>query len=138
MKREIKFRVWSCFQKHYLTDHGSVFLRDAGDVYNSNYIEESNLSTTVQMYTGIKDRNGKEIYEGDIVKFEGVTQSGREIIKVVVWDNEGARFMYDYSVDGCCGTPMMYISAPVEIIGNIFENRTLLASLADAQLFNNR
>lgn len=124
MKREIKFRGW--FQgingQEYWA-YGFLVKQTNGNWEITNG-ETSWTVDNVGQFTGLFDKNGKEIYEGDIVKFVGVTQNGREIIKVVVWDDEGARFMYDYSADKSCGTPMMYVSAPVEIIGNIFENRT--------------
>lgn len=68
----------------------------------------------LMQYTGLKDKNRKEIYEGDIVKY------GDRNYKIA-WDDEGSFFgvVYGYSIQGG-------LFGYAEIIGNIFENPELL------------
>lgn len=74
----------------------------------------------VMQYTGVVDKNGKEIYEGDVVRHE----NGR--VTDVTWDNDTYSFQFDVSrwvIDqeyGCVS------SGEVEVIGNIYENPNLL------------
>jgi hypothetical protein len=77
----------------------------------------------IEQYTGLKDRNGKEIWEGDIVKGLSNTKM------VVTWlneDNREAFFMPFGCANscGCCGGYEDFLKP--EIIGNIHENPELL------------
>ena len=67
MKREIKFRVWDKSEKEW-----TVFAPTLGRYCNNNIFEfvgskQQRETHIIQQYTGLKDVNGKEIYEGDIV-----------------------------------------------------------------------
>ena len=70
--REIKFRAWD-------TDKNKMVKVDTIDFYNGNvndvdfYNQEIHFgySTVLMQYTGLKDKNGTEIYEGDVVEFDG-------------------------------------------------------------------
>ena len=126
--REIKFRAWDKGLKRmiYLSEptvenddfSGIVFkLRDYFvSAFSSDRIEDVEL----MQYTGLKDKNGREIYEGDIVKGTGKNP----IIYVVEWldsyggfafvDKEKAIPAYEFLVNFC------------EVIGNIYENPELL------------
>jgi hypothetical protein len=100
MKREIKFRAWDTRTK------GMIF---------PTHISQLNLPELVVMqFTGIKDRKGKEIYEGDLV---GTNVSALK----VVWVTESAGYRAR-SVNGV----EYFLTRELEVIGNIYENPELL------------
>lgn len=86
---------------------------------------------TVGQYTGLKDKNGKEIYEGDIIG--GKARSGdKMILHVVFYEDSEGRFKAGlngtkerYSF-GCCGLEDAQWMQRKTIIGNIYDNPELL------------
>lgn len=118
--REIKFRAWDKEEKIYLYfDFKSISGWDDGGVYLDNKIN-TNISDDkyiFMQYTGLKDKNGKEIYEGDIVNY---ILRGIGMRKLEVQYNYAQGFYPMQGTGGCAK------DGEAEIIGNIYENPELL------------
>ena len=80
------------------------------------------IPETVGQYTGLTDKNGRRIFEGDILKFTGA--DGRDVYLNVVFE-DGAFLMEE---DGVINSDLMpsYDCLGVEVIGNIYDNPELL------------
>ena len=128
MTREIKFRAWTNRDKCWVgafAVHLSGLWRESP---NNEWIDLSKQDEiTLMQYTGLKDKNNKEIYEGDIVRRNVYTvASGKtEMSKPyeIIWDDEKAGF--EYKTDGYQSGLFYEVH---EIIGNIYENPDLLST----------
>lgn len=126
---EIKFRLYQKLAKEMMSWERAKGLYKL-DVLDDN--EESNIFSSWMQYTGLKDVNGTEIYEGDIVRiFVGNDPEEKEYIsKVYKLDGAFAVDMagYDISTDvHCIGwIPEDY---SLQVIGNIHSNPELIKNL---------
>ena len=118
MNRQIKFRAWNKKSKEWC---GTIGLNES---ISQNELEYDTDDLVFVQYTGLTDKNGKEIFEGDIIidtqkqKYE------------IIFDENHAR--YDLKV---CGEnklsqtsyfTQIYEKKHIEVIGNIFEHPELL------------
>lgn len=122
--REIKFRAW---------DGEQMVSPDYIDRNGAGHWSENSIPTmgdTLMQFTGLKDKNGKEIYEGDILKWVagrhwtimgGSTKTDR--FDTVTY--EGFGFCPFIHSDGYGGVTTIDVSN-CEVIGNIYENPELL------------
>lgn len=115
--REIKFRAWfEKFKEMYIVK-GIDFQREMA--YFDKYNYRSIYDIELMQYTGLKDKNNKEIYEGDIVTLHNSKYK-------VIFLNEEARFVlrddeFEYEIPFTNNN-----NKRMEIIGNIYENPELL------------
>lgn len=111
--REFKFRAWNKKRNEMRYWDFEKDGTGIGVFFNSD------LMIPMQ-FTGLRDRNGREIYEGDCMFAEG-NLYGEEFIGIVEWDADDARF----EVVGLHGR-FEYIPHECYVKGNIFENPNLL------------
>ena len=83
----------------------------------------SNDHYAVMQYTGLLDKNGKEIYEGDVIGWSDVFEPYKFKAKVKWWED---RWVASNEKIGMPNASLMVIPAGREIIGNIYENPELL------------
>jgi len=134
---EFKYRVWDFVNKKMLpvclirrNADGSITVNatDNIDCWNPIQVSGKHKNGELLRYIGLKDKNGKEIYEGDIITYYGYSAYGRDktkTIECIKWN------------DSACGFDLSYITIidngdiglgciDIEVIGNKYQNPELL------------
>jgi uncharacterized phage protein (TIGR01671 family) len=133
MSRIIKFRVWDNLYKKWIKDK-RIWAEPEGDAI---FLKQHPQGHTFQQFSGFKDSNNKEIYEGDMVKNDenhitsivcdiGKYTCGEVVMRdtafKIIQKGIGATYMNEFITCSCC-------PCGLTVIGNIFENSELLEKL---------
>lgn len=118
-QRDIKFRIWDKKEEWWLFDYkemgGFALLGEVVLVEGIREIPVERLEDfEVMQFTGLLDKNGKEIYEGDICKSNGHKDS-------IKWEHGRWKFWVEDCLECYNNT-----SLKLEVVGNIYENPELL------------
>ncbi|ELC8411543.1 YopX family protein [Clostridium perfringens] len=148
MSREVKFRIWDKtsnrmlyqddFERVELDTKNKMVSLVRSETIESSYVldYEDGIEAEIMQYTGLKDKSGKEIYEGDIVKLiplnsERLKELGRkwyEHLKVEWGAYSDGEYVTNVETWMIGINPLSeeLLDETVEVIGNIYENPELL------------
>lgn len=118
MNRPIKFRAWDTKNKKWLKDEDFLVSPQYGGVFE--WFFDGGTSRTalsdieIMQFTGLLDKNGKEIYEGDIL-------TGNYVVRY-----EGGCFVVQLSKSETGAVAWLLYRRELEVIGNIYENPELI------------
>ena len=127
--REIKFRIWDRDQ------HYQDYMRPHDDIdYNYIFSHPEDDDFVLMQFTGLKDVNDVEVYEGDILRFPNFHSGWNPKLKKHTWDMIGFVEWYEdinpnpsFKINIVGGNYFDNWCYSFEVIGNIYENPELIS-----------
>ena len=118
MNRKIKFRAWD--------KHLNKLIPLLNETLSSAINDDEQERWDVMQYTGLKDKNGKEIYEGDKIKFKYNTYKFGLIEAVGIVTCESLADGCYVKISEINSQKLDFMLRDIEVIGNIYETPELL------------
>lgn len=122
-----KFRAWDKHEKKMFANNeliiwnSNVYANDSKKLTCNNLKGWSIDDEYLMQSTGLKDKNGKEIFEGDIVKMSKDVYSKPTYYEVV--RHYGGAYRFESKQRGC---ELWLLHTDCEVVGNVYENKELL------------
>ncbi len=130
--RELKFRAWNIKSGEYedlidvigISPDGEWIYFKEPDEPGAFYTDTIRKNYIIEQYTGLNDKNGKEIYDGDIVKIRATSKAYQVVYRK--WD---CSFVCENDEDEEIAGIFNDFTHQYEVIGNIHENKVLLKEM---------